>query len=463
MKRSWLSSSESSTEGPDLMDRISLSTAHSGRPPLLEVTSTLLKVVEKTEEHTHKLVIPEKYESLFVPYLFLGFCNDLFRSSRTFGLFVSLLQNWQLTLTGIVFRPHLLLSPPYKGISPPFTSSSFLSLSDVPNINPLEAEVVLTSHTLDGEGVSAPSHLLDSLLTATQVFLLPLHSSATEIGERSVLKRKQRQAKDKRRKIHTRRKEEKNKRQMVVNQKRRKTKTQLLNQTKWNRIRSVRLPNTLPDTSHHTPCHSNHNVQSSPDFDAEWHSYSHNEVGVGKSDERGEKERKKVVVKFMIDSLLSFIRKEMKTRTIKLVTLNPTRIVDNAQSELIVVFFPPLCSTGLDETKRAPNAFEMSVVGFDEFSIEPLFVTAGEKSMLLNSHLKTTRMKQKVKNNELLIFISCKTIAYRPHSFVPKDMSADGYWEEDGKNTANANTLLFSSLVRRIPPNHIMLLLLLDE
>ncbi|KAK2941201.1 hypothetical protein BLNAU_23888 [Blattamonas nauphoetae] len=31
-------------------------------------------------------------------------------------------------------------------------------------------------------------------------------------------------------------------------------------------------------------------------------------------------------------------------------------------------------------------------------------------------------------------------------SFVPKDMSADGYWEEDGKNTANANTLLFSSL-----------------
>ncbi|KAK2946132.1 hypothetical protein BLNAU_18974 [Blattamonas nauphoetae] len=89
----------------------------------------------------------------------------------------------------------------------------------------------------------------------------------------------------------------------------------------------------------------------------------------------------------MIDSLLSFIRKEMKTRTIKLVTLNPTRIVDNAQSELIVVFFL-LCSTGLDETKRAPNAFEMSVVGFDEFSIEPLFVTAGEKSMLLNSHLK---------------------------------------------------------------------------
>ncbi|KAK2941200.1 hypothetical protein BLNAU_23887 [Blattamonas nauphoetae] len=94
----------------------------------------------------------------------------------------------------------------------------------------------------------------------------------------------------------------------------------------------------------------------------------------------------------MIDSLLSFIRKEMKTRTIKLVTLNPTRIVDNAQSELIVVFFPPLCSTGLDETRRAPNTFEMSVVGFDEFSIEPLFVTAGEKSMLLNSHLKTTRM-----------------------------------------------------------------------
>ncbi|KAK2964004.1 hypothetical protein BLNAU_1085 [Blattamonas nauphoetae] len=295
-------------------------------------------------------------------------------------------------------------------------------------------------------------------------------------------------------------KEEKNKRPMVANQKRRKTKTQLLNQTKWNRIRNVRLPNTLPDISHHTPCHSNHNVQSPPDFDAEWHSYSHvwdlvdtivfwvggwrmrgregsRKIGVGKSDERGEKERKKVVVKFMIDSLLSFIRKEMKTRTIKLVTLNPTRIVDNAQSELIVVFFPPLCSTGLDETRRAPNTFEMSVVGFDEFSIEPLFVTAGEKSMLLNSHLKTTRMKQKVKNNELLIFhqlqddslsstvssLVChrSTPSSIPHvdeyllpavyvifssSFVPKDMSADGYWEEDGKNTANANTLLFSSL-----------------
>ncbi|KAK2955711.1 hypothetical protein BLNAU_9401 [Blattamonas nauphoetae] len=169
---------------------------------------------------------------------------------------------------------------------------------------------------------------------------------------------------------------------MVVNQKRRKTKTQLLNQTKWNRIRSVRLPNTLPglrlspqstlspllfiQTPHTTLLVTpTTNVQSPPHFDAEWHSYSHSPL---------------------------VHPKEMKTRTIKLVTLNPTRIVDNAQSELIVVFFPPLCSTGLDETKRAPNAFEMSVVGFDEFSIEPLFVTAGEKSMLLNSHLKTTRM-----------------------------------------------------------------------
>ncbi|KAK2942754.1 hypothetical protein BLNAU_22343 [Blattamonas nauphoetae] len=163
----------------------------------------------------------------------------------------------------------------------------------------------------------------------------------------------------------------------------------------------------------------------------------------------------------MIDSLLSFIRKEMKTRTIKLVTLNPTRIVDNAQSELIVVFFPPLCSTGLDETKRAPNAFEMSVVGFDEFSIEPLFVTAGEKSMLLNSHLKTTRMNDSLSSTVSSLVCHRSTPSSIPHvdeyllpavyvifssSFVPKDMSADGYWEEDGKNTANANTLLFSSL-----------------
>ncbi|KAK2941005.1 hypothetical protein BLNAU_24076 [Blattamonas nauphoetae] len=165
------------------------------------------------------------------------------------------------------------------------------------------------------------------------------------------------------------------------------------------------------DTSHHTPCHSNHNVQSPPDFDAEWHSYSHvwdlvdTIVFLGgwmENERKGGKQNEfelmtqhigLVIVNSLVGmNLLSFIRKEMKTRTIKLVTLNPTRIVDNAQSELIVVFFPPLCSTGLDETKRAPNAFEMSVVGFDEFSIEPLFVTAGEKSMLLNSHLKTTRM-----------------------------------------------------------------------
>ncbi|KAK2941021.1 hypothetical protein BLNAU_24072 [Blattamonas nauphoetae] len=152
---------------------------------------------------------------------------------------------------------------------------------------------------------------------------------------------------------------------MVVNQKRRKTKTQLLNQTKWNRIRSVRLPNTLR-TPHTT-------LLVTPTTMSSLHQIS-------------------MLSGTRIRILLSFIRKEMKTRTIKLVTLNPTRIVDNAQSELIVVFFLLSASTGLDETKRAPNAFEMSVVGFDEFSIEPLFVTAGEKSMLLNSHLKTTRM-----------------------------------------------------------------------
>ncbi|KAK2941698.1 hypothetical protein BLNAU_23382 [Blattamonas nauphoetae] len=326
-----------------------------------------------------------------------------------------------------VFRPHLLLSPPYKG-SPPFTPLPVSCLfSDVPNINPkLEVVFDLAHSPRRKEGVSAPSHLfrlaahchpslpllpfstllqrrlanevcgagevdlcvltLSSLLTNTHVAVT---QSNQESGEGSWCVVDQKATRDK-----EERKCEGGKEQKTDGgePEAKEDEEQLLNQTKWNRIRSVRLPNTLPDTSHHTPCHSNHNVQSSPDFDAEWHSYSHNEVGVGKSDERGEKERKKVVVKFMIDSLLSFIRKEMKTRTIKLVTLNPTRIVDNAQSELIVVFFPPLCSTGLDETKRAPNAFEMSVVGFDEFSIEPLFVTAGEKSMLLNSHLKTTRM-----------------------------------------------------------------------
>ncbi|KAK2958388.1 hypothetical protein BLNAU_6658 [Blattamonas nauphoetae] len=201
------------------------------------------------------------------------------------------------------------------------------------------------------------------------------------------------------------------------------------------------------DTPHHTPRHSNPGAQSPPDFDAEWHSYSHvgylvdtivllggwaekerkgekqNEfemmtqqiglvvvnslVGMKTEWERvvseektergmewseGERERKKVVVNMMIDSLLSSIRKEMKIRTLKQVTLNPTRIVDNAKSELNDVFFPPLFSTGLGETKQAPNAFELSVLGFDEFSIESLFVAAGEKSTLLKSHLKTTQM-----------------------------------------------------------------------
>ncbi|KAK2949514.1 hypothetical protein BLNAU_15602 [Blattamonas nauphoetae] len=337
-------------------------------PPLIqadllsEVTSTLLKVVEKkTEEHTHKLVstaiqssltldsIPEKYESLFVLSV------PLLQRSISF-----LLHLWTICVSASklatdldwnqVFRPHLLLSPPYKG-SPPFTPLPVSCLfSDVPNINP-KLKWFLTSHTLlDGKKAFLhPPIFLDSRLTATQVFLFcpsPLFCNGDwrtkcGAGEVDLLKRKQRQAKDKRRKIHTRRKEEKNKRQMVVNQKRRKTKTQLLNQTKWNRIRSVRLPNTLL-TPHTT-------LLVTPTTMSSLHQISMlsgtrirmNEVGVGKSDERGEKERKKVVVKFMIDSLLSFIRKEMKTRTIKLVTLNPTRIVDNAQSELIVVFFPP--------------------------------------------------------------------------------------------------------------------------
>ncbi|KAK2940172.1 hypothetical protein BLNAU_24901 [Blattamonas nauphoetae] len=117
-------------------------------PPLIqtdllsEVTSTLLKVVEKkTEEHTHKLVstaiqssltldsIPEKYESLFVlsvPLLqrsisFLLHLWTVFASlvegepttvSSFVSLlrFVSLLQNWQLTLTGIKSFVHIFYS-----------------------------------------------------------------------------------------------------------------------------------------------------------------------------------------------------------------------------------------------------------------------------------------------------------------------------------------------------------------
>ncbi|KAK2946255.1 hypothetical protein BLNAU_18857 [Blattamonas nauphoetae] len=43
-------------------------------------------------------------------YYLFRFCNDLFRSSCTFGLFVSLLQNWQLTLTGIKSFVHIFYS-----------------------------------------------------------------------------------------------------------------------------------------------------------------------------------------------------------------------------------------------------------------------------------------------------------------------------------------------------------------
>ncbi|KAK2960319.1 hypothetical protein BLNAU_4535 [Blattamonas nauphoetae] len=368
--------------------------------------------LKKTEEHTHKLVstaiqssltldsIPEKYESLFVLSV------PLLQRSISF-----LLHLWTVFASLVEGNPQQI---------PRLSLFQFLlSLSDVP-----ETEV-LTSYTLSStkEGVSAPSHLLDSLLTATPVFLFcPLHSSAMEIGEQSVwagevdlLKRKQRQAKDKRRKIHTRRKEEKNKRQMVANQKKEdEDATAQPDEMEQNQecpssqhtpgLRlSTKHPLSSPihtDISHHTPCHSNHNVQSPPDFDAEWHLVfaclgfggHHCVLGGWMENEKGGKQNEfelmtqhigLVIVNSLVGmNLLSFIRKEMKTRTIKLVTLNPTRIVDNAQSELIVVFFPPLCSTGLDETKRAPNAFEMSVVGFDEFSIEPLFVTAGETSML---------------------------------------------------------------------------------
>ncbi|KAK2948822.1 hypothetical protein BLNAU_16272 [Blattamonas nauphoetae] len=117
-------------------------------PPLIqadllsEVTSTLLKVVEKkTEEHTHKLVstaiqssltldtIPEKYESLFVLsvpllqrsisfllHLWTEFASLVEREPTTVSSFVSLLrfvsllQNWQLTLTGIKSFVHIFYS-----------------------------------------------------------------------------------------------------------------------------------------------------------------------------------------------------------------------------------------------------------------------------------------------------------------------------------------------------------------
>ncbi|KAK2942866.1 hypothetical protein BLNAU_22227 [Blattamonas nauphoetae] len=117
-------------------------------PPLIqadllsEVTSTLLKVVEKkTEEHTHKLVstaiqssltldtIPEKYESLFVLsvpllqrsisfllHLWTVFASLVEREPTTVSSFVSLLrfvsllQNWQLTLTGIKSFVHIFYS-----------------------------------------------------------------------------------------------------------------------------------------------------------------------------------------------------------------------------------------------------------------------------------------------------------------------------------------------------------------
>ncbi|KAK2964700.1 hypothetical protein BLNAU_617 [Blattamonas nauphoetae] len=159
-------------------------------PPLIradilsEVTSTLLKVVEKkTEEHTHKLVstaiqssltldiIPEKYESLFVlsvPLLqrsisFLlhvwpVFTSHVEREPTTVSSivsllrFVSLLQNWQLTLTGITSLVHLFHTLPFKG-SPPLTSLPVSCLfSDVPNINPKRVWVFdLTHSLLDGK------------------------------------------------------------------------------------------------------------------------------------------------------------------------------------------------------------------------------------------------------------------------------------------------------------------------
>ncbi|KAK2956295.1 hypothetical protein BLNAU_8859 [Blattamonas nauphoetae] len=201
-----------------------------------------------------------------------------------------------------VFRPHLLLSPPYKG-SPPFTplpsSSSALLHSSAMEIG---------EQSVWGGEVDLCVLTLSSLLTNTHVAVTQFNQESGE-GSWCVVDQKA-----------TRDKEE------------RKC-------TKWNRIRNVRLPNTLP-TSHTT-------LLVTPTTMSSLHQISmlsgtRIRIRSGKSDERGEKERKKVVVKFMIDSLLSFIRKEMKTRTIKLVTLNPTRIVDNAQSELIVVFFPPL-------------------------------------------------------------------------------------------------------------------------
>ncbi|KAK2941198.1 hypothetical protein BLNAU_23885 [Blattamonas nauphoetae] len=60
-----------------------------------------------------------------------------------------------------VFRPHLLLSPPYKG-SPPFTPLFQFLVSFRRAQHRPETEVVfLTSYTLSStkEGVSAPSHL----------------------------------------------------------------------------------------------------------------------------------------------------------------------------------------------------------------------------------------------------------------------------------------------------------------
>ncbi|KAK2940278.1 hypothetical protein BLNAU_24814 [Blattamonas nauphoetae] len=88
------------------------------------------------------------------------------------------------------------------------------------------------------------------------------------------------------------------------------------------------------NTPHHTHCPSNYNTQSSPDFESEWHSYSHVGYLVSVIVFLGgwmEKERKGGKE----NDFLSSIRKDMKTRSLKQVTLNPTRIVDNAKSELI--------------------------------------------------------------------------------------------------------------------------------
>ncbi|KAK2964003.1 hypothetical protein BLNAU_1084 [Blattamonas nauphoetae] len=151
----------------------------------IRVNEAILAVVERVQRRTRldgsELAFPPLIQTDLLSevttsrrnmnrssYYLFRFCNDLFRSSCTFGpyslhlskgthnsFFVRVIAQICVSASKLatdldwnqVFRPHLLLSPPYKG-SPPFTPLPVSCLfSDVPNIDP-KLKWFLTSYTL---------------------------------------------------------------------------------------------------------------------------------------------------------------------------------------------------------------------------------------------------------------------------------------------------------------------------